>query len=301
MTPERIKELVRKVPDNFPFYTGMGRSSDSRSLYLSRVSFALKDPQFAYVFVMAFVQMEQPLPMCVHEHHLHRAYKYERYGASYPALEEAKIWREPNNSHTRGMIHQRLVYIHSSLEEAAQQLNMPIDMLTCYEQFFFNVRDRFNDKQYIEHLVFPHTRRVVYEHDYFLKETPAMLALRAAYDAPKDLFPGDKIYFRSEDTVKTAAFYGEQTERAIMRGADDAIALGAVNQTMPVIINAKAILVAEKQNQDHERNTTDSQMGLEALEMTPNDSISSTVAGSLRDSDFSERERMQNLKSAGSS
>jgi hypothetical protein len=126
------------------------------------------------------VELRRPLPVTVYESELLRAYCYLRYRNGDQDVRAAFELRRQQNG-ARCILLECLLLRGEWTEGAiARKLSLTEAAIRIYGTLFWGVRDRLDDRIYVNTLVYPESRQVELVPGYYQKERPRNLALRLA-------------------------------------------------------------------------------------------------------------------------
>ncbi len=271
MTKDRIMAVASILPDNLAYFAGMtflpGRrgkltEQDRRTALRSK---ALFDPAFGWVCVQTLLDAGTDFPSDIYERWLGRA--YWAYVSEFPddVVAEASSIETPHRSHARALVRAFLILRDTDTEDIALHLGMDHDVLECYEQLFWNVRDRLDDHTYISHLVFPEGRRVEMEPNYLRRESLEHLLLRAVYGGHFKEAAQLAGLMPSALKLGNADSSAAELESMIMSNAAYLAKLGGLNQSDVPGVHAARQLVAAAKASGQQEKASDERLGLGAL------------------------------------
>lgn len=250
MNTDRIRALRRLLPN--PSYRGdPALAGSSFSTQVSGFSEWEDSPEFGYNFVMALLHDKKDLPAMVKEQWLVALYRMERFKFFNTHVAEALSWREHARKKYRDVVEGMLICEDAPFELIAEKTNLPQKSIECYEQLFFNVKDRMDDNVYLSRLAYPNGITCHNDRDYFSVTDPGMLLLRAGFNRGIE----DVLFFaglrgHSGAGVDAAGIL----EHTIMtEGLVYARNGGLSQRGLPQITAAKAIIVAKKSGGENER------------------------------------------------
>jgi len=181
MTADRIEELISLLPRNAPYVNNIPRALNKGMGVPEEVdiyAYAMNDPAFGWMFVNSFLDLGFPVPALVYESTLLRPYCYVRYGNYDRNARVALEMQHLHNRSKRALLKCMLLVDDMSYEQIAKTLFLPVDSVHIYEALFWNVRDRMEDKAYLNHVVYPDTRKIELQSTYITDEDPQSIVLR---------------------------------------------------------------------------------------------------------------------------
>lgn len=282
MNSERIRELMESVPGSVPLYRNTSShllDGGSQAEQQDPVGYALLDPQFPWTYASAFAVAGQPLPREVKEDSIWQAYAYRRFNEPDDAVNRANLLRHSNWTTQRQFINAMLIIPDQSLWSVSKYTGVAVPVLEMYERLFWSVRDRLDDVLFMSKLVWPLTRRVLYQPDYFLNESPGLLMLRAARDHGMD---GLLVLFGATTTSKEMSLdmVASKLQTKTISESNALAMAGAINQRgLPVQQRAQGLLTAALQGGAQKQDMSDTEAGLTHLSM--GGSIINTAVGLL--------------------
>lgn len=241
--------FVQRLAHLHPSYSrkSFETSSTLRQVYLT--------PEYGWEFACGCADARVTFPLSVdgREKWLFRAYLLRLAPATYPcrAVKDAhQIRQSPSlSAKLNAMLMAGLgrpVEEHLSL--VSEKTGIPKPTVEAYEVLFFNVLDRPRDGLYISHIVYPDTRLVEYDVDYFDKTPIADLLLRAAFnhreiDLVLRLTGMTNVACRQE--LATLGEQEKQLETSIISNASLMAQLGLLNQRSTGLDRATKLLAAK--------------------------------------------------------
>lgn len=241
--------LAGLLPERTNYIQRLGRTAGNHGVTDTVMAYAhaMSDPMFGWQFVKTFLDAGMNMPAIVTESELLRAYCFHRYNNADRDVRLAFQLRTQNEKTRRIMLHCMLLIEKYSISNMAAELILPEDAIRIYEALFWNVRDRFQDKVYINSLVFPDTTQVLWVEDYHKNEDPLNLAIRAA------------VQYKSLDTVKAFLGMTNQTndyeaeahaktfEAQVLSTAVHSARLGLLHQKdVPSILGGRSMVQSSK-------------------------------------------------------
>lgn len=250
MDTDRIRTLRRLLPNPAPS-GNPGHAGVSFAKDVSGYSRWEDRPDFGYQFIGELLKAREDLPAAVTEKWLVRLYRMERYKFYNPHVAEAISWREPARRKYRHVVEGLLICQDAPLDVVAEYTNLDKHTVECYEQLFFNVKDRIEDNVYLSNLAYPRGVACQTEKDYFTKTDPGVLLLRVGFSRGFE----DVLFFAGLRGHEGAGVDATaQLEDTIMTEALAYARNGGLSQRgLPQISSAKAILVAQKSGGENER------------------------------------------------
>ena len=183
-------QLIDFVPSDAPLYASIaGGTKDEGALNLlviERSAHALNDPAFRWNYAVAFAEAKHPLPVLA-DGGIDKAHLYLTTGYCNECLRAALVVREPAMKLKRWLLHALLLMPAVTLERIGELISLPVDAVKLYAELFFDTRDRLDDICFIGGLVWPSTRLVSWQPDYFVTVQPEELLLRAAHQGNIDV------------------------------------------------------------------------------------------------------------------
>ena len=119
-----------------------------------------QDPAFGWHFVGALDVLGLPLPDALEQDSVRQAWWWSRHGVDSPPLVAALSLRDPASSHQAAILQAFLLCEDASWIQIAEWLDRPVETIRIYNDLFFNVRGRRDDRPFLAHLVYPETRIV---------------------------------------------------------------------------------------------------------------------------------------------
>lgn len=115
---------------------------------------------FGWRYVKALIEADSPLPYDLEpaEEALYRCYVFESGIGDDPDLVYAIALAQEHNYYQASVIQGLLLVPGATWRSVARHVRLPVDVIMLYEQLFFNVLDRKNERLFISKLVFPQGR-----------------------------------------------------------------------------------------------------------------------------------------------
>lgn len=172
MKRDRIEELLRLLPGEAQYLMRIPRELSLRGFpaEVDLNAYAVNDPAFGVGFIRSFVELRRPLPVTVYESQLLRAYCYLWHRNGDQDVRAAFELRRQRDS-ARCVLLECLL-LRSECDEAAiaRKLSLTEATIQIYGTLFWNVRDRLEDRIYLNTLVYPEGRQVELVPGYHMKE-----------------------------------------------------------------------------------------------------------------------------------
>lgn len=251
MEAKRIEQLVNLIPEDseyFNSFSGISTFDESDAMQsLNKFIICYKDLQFGYHFVLSFSKTKKKLPSSVSEYYIKQAYNFENGLKCDPNVKRAYMYYHPSNRYFKDLIEGFLLVDDITTAEIAKSTGIPEPTIKAYEQLFFNILDRKKEAAFIASVVYPETRLVELQENYYKNESNNMLLKRSAYNNG----PDDLMYMAG---LKTGHLRGAGTEMAakledsIMANGYYLARNGFLNQRYSTgVNNAKMLITASKQ------------------------------------------------------
>lgn len=237
---------------------------------VNRLRIAENDPEFGWHYVLTFTATCQHLPNDVNSKWMRRAWRHEM-GQHDQVVTAALVLHHPTNQ-ARHAIRACLIDPEFDYKKTAERLRLPAEVIECFGELFFNVRDRLDDGLYLTNVIYPDGRYATMKEGYAEIVGNGELMLRAAfhYGAEEALKFGG--FTRSLDTRSTLLEETGKLERNTIVAANLALAAGLGGQRyIPAIAAGRASLNAAKQGGGSKSEVTSVErevIGLSAI--TPN-------------------------------
>ena len=290
MKPDRIEQLLRELPASSLLYLATGprgaASATPQEVLEERLSRAIYEPCFAWAYVTEFARQHLPLPTIVTEKYMEWAYQHMTGQMVHPDIMSALMFCRHGWEDKRGCLNAVLIDSTWSLRRIAKYFSQSLNTILLYERLFFPIRDRWDDGLYFASLAHPFTRLVEQNPEYVKHAsapTVMMMQSAAGYGAEAAILimGGPKQGTSTEDELI------DRMRKNVFIAADEAIKTGGLRHSnSPAIRHAMNITLAREQNPNVARETTDSEVGLGALNMTPGEAIEYTMNGLLNNSDY---------------
>lgn len=246
MTRAEIERYVRQLPANARYFdhlvSGIG---SSRQKEINRIAAALKDPAFGWHFIKTFTDQNLNPPGGLVEESLMAAYRFERQKARDPELQRTLQLADPS-AFFQFFIKAFLLDEEYSFDRIAERLTLPPRVIQLYHDLFWNVRDRLDDEEYLNHLVWPDGRTVMYR-DGYSDIHAGMLVLQTAHrfgaEEAARTHGLDRNVMASRDLRSSLA----NLERSVIVEGELAITAGFAGQRNIAASAARQIIQAGKQ------------------------------------------------------
>ena len=248
MTFERIRELIDYLPSTSSYFREV-LNYTTQVTAVNKFMCAYKDLSFGYKFIKALIKDNIKLPAAVSEDYLRELYFFEKFGDTSNQDVIFAISLNHPSSQTMADSIKAFLITDESFDKIEKITGIPKRVLECFEQLFFNIRDRKNESLFIASKVYPNTRMVETQDDYLKTESFGNLILRSAYNNGLE----DAAYFsglkmaNSVLNEKSSAVSALQLEAAIMANAYFLAKNGMINQRHNALSSAKGLLIAAKQ------------------------------------------------------
>lgn len=280
MTRNRIRQLIQILPDTARYQRRFTQHVQMRVSAVEdraqRYAICLNDPSFGWNLVQSFLDCDQDLPADITEIYLMKAYGAYSYDLDDDVVAQALMLQHPSQRRQRAFVKSLLVVQDMTIAQAANLAGLPQPVMECYNQLFWNVKDRLKDDSYIASLIYPEGRVVEWNDTSLQREGLEMMALRAAYNYGLDellYVLGHRDVVAIGDPMLTAA----ELERHTYHNALHVLRAGGANaRKHPGIENARMMLAASKMSGQQSANEDDA-MGLGALAHGHGNAILSTI------------------------
>jgi len=270
MTAKQISQLLRYLPVSGP-YPGTilpGHGSVERAFQELCFAVCLNDPQFGYNFTMTYVRTGQVIPAGVLDMNVRRAFYYFARNNTDNVMTQAHALVHPANIGQRRILHALLICKDIEVKQIAEAMSLPEEVVSIYEQLWFNVRDRMDDKYYLSTLVFPQTRFEPAAEDAEQDRDYAQALLRAGFDYGA----GEVLYMAGLAAIRkpigSASKSSEEFEGILMDEAITQARRGGANaKSAPAIDRVIRLVAAAKRAPELDR-TGDDVKGLGGISAT---------------------------------
>lgn len=245
-----LQDLIQyALPANSPYYAALRGCLALRETVplAERLAIGMNDPMFCWNVANAYVKADAPLPKNLEEYWFHEAYNYLRGSQSNLALAQAHALTFRANQPTYNLLKALLICRDCQVQEIERWTGLPGAAIRAFDQVFFNVRDRLDDRPYISALIYPNGRAATQKPGYLEQETEQQLLLRLAceYGYREVLYVAGITPKRLEgDPAAPAA---QEVESALMENARTLVRQGAANAAeAPGLKRAQALLLVAK-------------------------------------------------------
>jgi len=147
----------------------------------------IDSPDFGVRFVRLLLDNGLEFPSTVNQPVVRQAYSFLRGDATRSTV-MAEVFRlkESGEKIRRGLLKALLLVPSVSYEEIGALTNCTPESVRAYEQLFFNVRDRMDEKDYICRLVYPFPSFEMLSPDYPANMDIEIILLQAAWECGRD-------------------------------------------------------------------------------------------------------------------
>ena len=269
MTFEDIYELSEYIPENSRIFNvlELPYSDSNNSFETNRYAIGYRDLSFLWNFIKSFTDTHSLLPNDFtvfrkkEEYDLMlRVYNFERFNTKDRDVAFAIAIDRVLPPYQKNVIKACLLAEDYNLEEVANKLCLPKEVISIYEKLFFNVLDRMNEHSFIASLVYPESRVVEFDPNYVLRASYSSILRRSGYvNGVDDVLnmAGVRGYFAGGVTQAVVKDF----ENKMMCNALFLSKNGFLNSNHVGITNAKNLLAAAKHGGDNESGSSDDMLG----------------------------------------
>jgi len=294
MTKDRIRQLAALIPRNDDYFLNAVTDTSTTVQYqtVARDDMATNDPQFGWNFVMAIKRQGMPIPTCVHEDYIIRAYRFEmgRSPRDYDIMEAVSPTLIGN--WFRMAVLKAALLTTATYKEIAEAVGYSEETIRAFEQLFFNIRDRRNDRMYIGKWTFEEGVMCEHKQNYLQDTSPGVVLMRCATRASLSsvltmagLTPGASLMAEASDAAA-------RVENSIMREAAALTDWGLGKQRSVAMSNAKGLITAAKASGQVAK--TDETIGVSSFGGALLDEIAATAPGVIQEiSDVKEQMELE--------
>lgn len=250
MIPVRIHQLLQAVPPHIPLYE---QSPDAEAEAdeplchqdVTRLAWALTDPQFPWAYAKAFAEAKLPLPAVVTETVIRDAHKYLISGKCSDNLLGALVLCAAPMKLKRALVESLLLISPAlTLERIGELVCLPVEEVQAFESLFFSVRDRANDQCFRTNIAYPNTRQVEFQKGYLAMVDPCDLLKRAAIRGGVDVVMELMGALTSESQLSDKE-YARIVRTNILSEAALLAEAGLVHQDLPIFKLADKLIRAD--------------------------------------------------------
>ena len=249
MDTKQISQLAELIPTEVKLYAGDGQPTTNphtiQNRFIENVAHALIDPAFGWKYATAFAASKLPLPSSVFSFSIRRAWDYVMMGHCCEDLRDALILREEPMKLKRALLEALLIIPTLTLGLIAELTGVSVAAVKIFTELWFDVRDRMNDVCFIANIVYPQTRQVELQADYWKTVTPEQLLLRAAHNTDSvevvlELF--GEVSTRARVPVKELK---KLIRYNLLAEATFIIQLGGCHQELPILTRVVKLITAD--------------------------------------------------------
>jgi len=234
-----ITLLVEFLPENSSYFVRNGLGRDRPSQH----ALALNDPKFGWNWSKSIFEDGLEIPWVIGHQPLLDASSYLR-GACIESMDQVLTLAGPLNTTTRSLLKGLLISRDATLAAIADWMRLPLEVVTLYDQLFFNVRDRLDEPGYVTQVLNPDGIRLTRDTD-----DEELLMLRAGYQ------------HGAREVIRLAGIKPEKTTQSneeLLRGLERETLLRATNRVRhggdedldtPAVTSVMKLLVADKRVQ----------------------------------------------------
>ena len=247
MKANRIEQLIELLPSQAPYLARIPRELTWRGFPAETdlYAYASNDPGFGCGFIKSFLDLGKPLPTMVYESQLIRPYCYLRYHNNDSDARGAFELHRDRQSGRCILLECMLLRGEYDYPSIAKKLSITEATVQIYGTLFWNVRDRLDDRIYINTLVYPEGRQVELVPGYAKKEHPRNLALRITVASGLDAAE-EFLGLRSEATGAGRAEQAEAFAAKILSTGNFLAKMGFLHQKLPALEAARGVLRLRK-------------------------------------------------------
>jgi hypothetical protein len=150
MNRSYVRFLVEFLPEDSCYFVRNGVGRDRPSQH----ALALNDPKFGWNWSKSLFEDGLEIPWVIGHQPLLDASSYLR-GAYIESMDQVLTLAGPLSTTMRNLLRGLLICRDATLVGIADWMRLPLEVVTLYEQLFFNVRDRLDDPGYIAQLLHP--------------------------------------------------------------------------------------------------------------------------------------------------
>lgn len=157
MDQKRIRDLFALLPPGAAYPPSPRRSPfrPAQADPVEHFAFALHDPAFGSNFVEAHLKQRRWLPDTISEWSLLQFHAARWLGVSEPLMTEVESFRTETRRQERNLLDALLLAEDATLAGIADTLHASEETIEAYEVLFWNVRDRRDEKLFINALLYP--------------------------------------------------------------------------------------------------------------------------------------------------
>lgn len=251
MNVQRLEDLLGLLPAEAPYLVRVPHNTRGFPREVDWRAYALNDPGFGWGLITSFLSLGRELPAAVSETELVRPYSYLAYGREDAQARQA-IGLEFERPDQRRILARCWLLVSGDYSAIGRRLRLSQEVVRIYESLFWNIRDRIDDRCFVNSLVYPQSRQVELIPGYHRNESPLYLALRATVSS------GIEAAEELLGLRPVSGADGKAWAAQVLRTADLMLKMGFIHQNLAVYKQARRLLRSTKR-EDPPKNRVDSQ------------------------------------------
>ncbi len=257
MTPAAVHRYARLLPEfalRFDYIPG--GSGSKQQLQVNRYLAIERDVRFGWNFVRTLIDNRISMPPDVDNEWLCRAWRFEFTGDD-DAVMQALALDQPSGHHVADTLKMLLLHEEWDIARVAERLHYPVEVIQCYHDLFFNVKERLADEKFVVSQVWPEGRGVMFDPNYAKNLGFSDRIRRASFDGSVEqalVLAGHQAGWQSSMDLMTSS---SAFERDVMAIGNLALHAGLGGQHNPSLTRASNMVVAAKASGQQSRDVQD--------------------------------------------
>jgi hypothetical protein len=230
-------------------YYQYGASESNRANSIQKFVTVYKDLKFGWNYIQFLIRNNLQAPQFLMDNDvLYRAYKFEKYGEPDQEIMMAISFDHPSQQYFQTVIQSFLLCKEATYEAVAKKTDLPVNVLKCFAELFYNVMGRKDEHLWLASQVYPETRVVEMKDNYAKTASTADLLRRAGFNSGMEhveFFSGLRSDILTTGDMANAA---SKLENALMINGYMLASGGFLNTSNTSGIHqARTLIAAEKQ------------------------------------------------------
>src|SRR5882672_11917143 len=246
MRLEDVHRYARLLPRHARRFDYLpGGSGSTQQLAVNRFVAIERDVRFGWNFVRTLIDNRIRMPSDVENDWLIRAWRFEFIGNDETVMRALAI-DQPTAYIEAAKIQMLLLHEEWTFQRIGDRLGYSTDVIECYHELFYNVRERLTDEKFMVALIWPEGRAVMFDPNYAKNLGFSDRIKRASFDGSVEqalIQAGHQAGWQSTMDLMTSS---SSFERDIMAIGNLALHAGLGGQHSPALTRASNMVVAAK-------------------------------------------------------